>query len=129
MPERRASQLLAAFQTFFREYSEHWLGRFDYAEAGQQLILQAFLQRIVNSAGRVEREYEPGRGRSDLLILWPWRGREAPEPAVDKFVIECKVLHKSLEQSISSRNFPFRFCLPYFSKMERRLSKCNSRDV
>ena len=27
-------RLLAAFQTFFREHSEHWLGRFDYAEAG-----------------------------------------------------------------------------------------------
>ena len=23
--------------TFFREHSEHWLGRFDYAEAGPQL--------------------------------------------------------------------------------------------
>lgn len=93
-------KLLAAFQTFFREHSEHWLGRFDYAEAGPQLILQAFLQRVVNSDGRVEREYGLGRGRTDLLILWPRRGREAPEPAVDKFVIECKVLHKSLEQTV-----------------------------
>ena len=44
-------KLLAAFQVFFREHSEHWLGRFDYAEAGPQLILQAFLQRVVNAAG------------------------------------------------------------------------------
>ena len=93
-------KLLAAFQTFFREHSEHWLGRFDYAEAGPQLILQAFLQRVVNSDGRVEREYGLGRGRTDLLVLWPRRSREAPEPAVDKFVIECKVLHKSLEQTV-----------------------------
>ena len=93
-------KLLAAFQTFFREHSEHWLGRFDYAEAGPQLILQAFLQRVVNSDGRVEREYGLGRGRTDLLILWPRGGREASEPAVDKFVIECKVLHKSLEQTV-----------------------------
>ena len=27
-------RLLGAFQAFFREHSEHWLGRFDYAEAG-----------------------------------------------------------------------------------------------
>ena len=27
-------KLLAAFQAFFRENSEHWLGRFDYREAG-----------------------------------------------------------------------------------------------
>ena len=37
-------KLLAAFQAFFREHSEHWLGRFDYTEAGPQLLLQAFLQ-------------------------------------------------------------------------------------
>lgn len=40
-------RLIRAFQAFFREHSEHWLGRSDYAEAGPQLILQAFLQRIV----------------------------------------------------------------------------------
>ena len=50
-------KLLAAFQTFFREHSEHWIGRFDYAEAGPQLLLQAFLQRIVNGGGRIEREW------------------------------------------------------------------------
>ncbi len=46
-------RLLRAFQAFFREHSEHWLGRFDYAEAGPQLILQVFLQRMVReeSAG------------------------------------------------------------------------------
>ena len=37
--------LLAAFQRFFREHSEHWLERFQYKEAGPQLLLQAFLQR------------------------------------------------------------------------------------
>ncbi|MCP4700755.1 MAG: AAA family ATPase, partial [Gammaproteobacteria bacterium] len=50
-------KLLAAFQQFFREHSEHWLERFDYKEAGPQLLLQAFLQRIVNGGGRIEREY------------------------------------------------------------------------
>ena len=49
--------LLTAFQTFFREHSEHWVTRFQYQEAGPQLLLQAFLQRIVNSGGRIEREY------------------------------------------------------------------------
>ena len=67
-------RLLAAFQEFFRVHSEHWLGRFDYQEAGPQLILQAFLQRVVNGGGRIEREYGLGRGRTDLLILWPEGG-------------------------------------------------------
>ena len=93
-------KLLGAFQAFFREHSEHWLGRFDYAEAGPQLILQAFLQRVVNGGGRIEREYGLGRGRTDLLIVWPRAGTAAPEDGGDKFVIECKVAHKGLERTI-----------------------------
>ena len=95
-------KLLGAFQGFFREHSEHWLGRFDYAEAGPQLLLQAFLQRVVNSGGRIEREYGLGRGRTDLLLLWPRGGeRAAPGAAVDRYVVECKVLHKGLERTIA----------------------------
>ena len=88
-------KLLTAFQTFFREHSEHWVKRFQYQEAGPQLLLQAFLQRIVNSGGRIEREYGLGRKRTDLLIVWPQGERTR------QFVIECKVLHKSLEQTIA----------------------------
>ena len=95
-------KLLGAFQAFFREHSEHWLGRFDYAEAGPQLLLQSFLQRVVNSGGRIEREYGLGRGRTDLLVLWPRGGEGAgPGAEVDRYVVECKVLHKSLERTIA----------------------------
>ena len=92
-------KLLAAFQAYFREHSEHWLGRFDYAEAGPQLLLQAFLHRVVNSGGRIEREYGLGRGRTDLLVIWPGAGG-SPGSADDRFVIECKVRHKSLERTV-----------------------------
>ena len=55
--------LLAAFQEFFREHSEHWVARVDYREAGPQLLLQAFLQRVVNGGGRIRpRAYRPARG-------------------------------------------------------------------
>ena len=84
-------KLLAAFQAFFREHSEHWLGRFDYREAGPQLILQAYLQRIVNGGGRIEREYGLGRGATDLLILWPHK-EGLPSDLWRRFVVECKVL-------------------------------------
>ena len=88
--------LIAAFQEFFREHSEHWVQRFErYHEAGPQLLLQAHLQRIVNGGGRIEREYALGRGRTDLLIVWPQGGRER------RFVVECKVLRKDLERTIS----------------------------
>ena len=89
------TKLLTAFAVFFREHSERWLGRFpDYPEAAPQLILQAYLQRVVNGGGRIEREYGLGRGRTDLLVLWP---REAGQPSDlwERFVIECKVLRDS----------------------------------
>ncbi len=88
-------KLLTAFQEFFREHSESWVERFDYKEAGPQLLMQAFLQRIMNAGGRIEREYGLGRKRTDLLVIWPY-------PAgVQKAVIELKILHKSLEMTIA----------------------------
>ena len=96
------TKLLTAFRTFFAEHAEHWLGRFDnYPEAAPQLILQAYLQRIVNGGGRIEREYGLGRGRTDLLVLWP---REAGQPSDlwERFVIECKVLRDSDRKSLAS---------------------------
>ena len=89
-------KLLTAFQEFFREHAEHWVERFQYKEAGPQLLLQAFLQRIVNSGGRIEREYGLGRMRTDLLVLWP------TSSGVQKAVIELKLLHKSLEQTLAT---------------------------
>jgi len=87
-------KLLTAFQQFFREHSEHWVERFDYKEAGPQLLLQAFLQRVVNAGGRVEREYGLGRRRTDLLVIWPYNGQE------QKAVVELKLLHRSLQATI-----------------------------
>ena len=95
------NKLLGAFRTFFGEHAEHWLGRFsEYPEAGPQLILQAYLHRVVNSGGRIEREYGLGRGRTDLLVLWP---REAGQPSDlwERFVVECKVLRDSDRKSLA----------------------------
>ncbi len=89
------SKLLSAFQQFFREHSEHWVERFQYKEAGPQLLMQAFLQRIVNGGGRIEREYGLGRMRTDLLVIWPYSA------GVQRAVIELKVLHKSLEHTLA----------------------------
>ena len=90
-------KLLARFQEFFREHSESWVERFDYKEAGPHLLLHAFLQRIVNSGGRVEREHGLGRGRADLLIEWPEGER------LRKYVVECKVRHDrwALERTVA----------------------------
>jgi AAA-like domain len=79
-------KLLTAFQQFYREHSEHWLAGMQYREAGPQLLLQAYLQRIVNGGGRIEREYGLGRGRTDLYVTWP----AEPNP-YQREVIEIKV--------------------------------------
>ena len=101
----RVHKLLAAFQAFFREHSEHWVDRFQYKEAGPHLLLQAFLQRIVNSGGRIEREYGLGRMRVDLLVVWPVAGKaDAGPPAepssTQRAAIECKVRRGSLERTL-----------------------------
>jgi hypothetical protein len=87
-------KLLTAFQDFFRNHFESWVDGFDYNEAGPQLLLQAFLQRIVNHGGRVEREYGLGRQRTDLLAIWPYK------KGIQKAVIELKLQYGSLETTI-----------------------------
>lgn len=73
--------LLRAFQAFFAEHSESWLGRFDYHEAGPHLVLMAFLQRVINGGGAIRRELAVASGRVDLAV--EWRGR--------RYAIELKV--------------------------------------
>lgn len=63
-------KLLDAFVDFYRRHSESWLERFQYKEAGHQLLLMAFLQRIINGGGRIEREMAVGNGRTDLTVFW-----------------------------------------------------------
>ncbi|MFM7092429.1 MAG: ATP-binding protein, partial [Bacteroidota bacterium] len=63
-------KLLEAFTDFYRWNSESWIERFQYKEAGHQLLLMAFLQRVINGGGRIEREMATGNGRTDLIICW-----------------------------------------------------------
>jgi hypothetical protein len=63
-------KLMAVWQAFWREDGHLAAEGFGYREAGPHLMLMAFLQRIVNGGGRVEREYGLGRGALDLMIFW-----------------------------------------------------------
>jgi hypothetical protein len=82
-------KLLQAFVDFYRRHSESWIERFQYKEAGHQLLLMAFLQRIINGGGRIEREMAVGNGRTDLAVFW----REQVIP------IELKMHHDQYSQS------------------------------
>jgi len=55
------------------------------SEAAPQLISMAFLQRVVNGGGWIDREYGVGRGRIDLFVRWTWPG------GVQRWAIELKV--------------------------------------
>ncbi len=101
MPDGRldVEKLLESFQGFFRANAEHWVERFDYKEAGPQLLLQAFLHRVVNGGGRIEREYGLGRLRTDLLVIWPL---PLGAPGSEQLsVIELKLLRGDLEKTIA----------------------------
>ncbi|MBR1725601.1 MAG: AAA-like domain-containing protein [Muribaculaceae bacterium] len=91
-------KLLLDFQQFFRQNADSWIGQFDYAEAGPQLLLQAFLQRVVNGGGYIDREYGLGRRRTDLLIRKPLTdGYGGP---IQRVVLELKILRGDLEKTI-----------------------------
>jgi hypothetical protein len=96
-PDHRINtpKLLAAFQQFFREHSDHWMEGFNYREAGPQLLMQAFLQRIINGGGRINREYALGRKRTDLLIEWPLNEAQGFLGPVQRMVLELKLWRKN----------------------------------
>jgi len=98
-PDRHLNmpKLLAAFQQFFREHSDAWAKGFDYHEAAPQLLMQAFLQRIVNGGGRISREYGLGWKRTDLLIEWPLDEAQGFSGPVQRVVIELKLVKKAPE--------------------------------
>lgn len=66
------NKMMRSFQIFYRKHSERWIERFTYREAGPQLLLQAFLQRIVDGGGRISRKYELNREYVTLIISWQY---------------------------------------------------------
>ncbi|QEP41880.1 ATP-binding protein [Ectothiorhodospiraceae bacterium BW-2] len=101
--ERRLDmvKLLHGFRHFFRDNAESWVERFDYKEAGPQLLMQAFLQRIINGGGRINREYALGRRRTDLIIEWPVDETAGFWGEVQRVVVELKLQRGDLEQLLA----------------------------
>jgi hypothetical protein len=64
------AQLLAAFMAFWRQHGEPLMRTTDYPEIAPHLVLLAFLQRVTNSQGIIEREYAIGSGRMDLCVRY-----------------------------------------------------------
>jgi hypothetical protein len=86
--------LLKDFQSFWRENSEIWTTRYkdnfyQYDEAAPHLVIQAFLQRVINGGGYIDREMALGTNRCDICIEWQEQ----------KYPIELKILRN--EKSVS----------------------------
>lgn len=81
----RFATLLEEFRSFWCQHAELYLQRQPYSEAAAQLVFMAFLQRIVNGGGLIDREYGVGRGRIDLCVRWPHPG------GTQRWAVELKV--------------------------------------
>jgi len=64
------AQLLDAFLAFWRRHGQPLLGSAPYHEIAPQLVLMAFLHRVINGGGTLEREYAIGSGRMDLCLCY-----------------------------------------------------------
>jgi AAA domain len=83
-------RLLEEFAAFWRQHSEVLVTGAAYHEAAPQLVIMAYLHRIVNGGGYIDREYGVGRGRIDLLVRWPYQD-EAGKRAWQREAVELKV--------------------------------------
>jgi hypothetical protein len=59
-----------AFIAFWRQHGEPLLNSAAYHEIAPHLVLMAFLHRVVNGGGSLEREYAIGRDRMDLCLRY-----------------------------------------------------------
>jgi hypothetical protein len=83
-------RLLKEFVVFWREHGEVLIRQEGYHEAACQIILMAFLHRLVNGGGCLDREYAAGTKRLDVLVRWPYAGPEG-ERLVQREAMELKV--------------------------------------
>ncbi|MGA1357210.1 MAG: ATP-binding protein, partial [Prochlorothrix sp.] len=68
--ELDTTQLLASFLAFWRQHGEPLFRSTPYPEIAPHLVLMAFLHRVVNGGGTLEREYAIGSGRMDLCLRY-----------------------------------------------------------
>ncbi len=65
-----ADKLLEAFLAFWRQHGQPLQEAAPYAEIAPHLVLMAFLHRVVNAGGTIEREYAIGTRRMDVCVRY-----------------------------------------------------------
>ena len=63
-------RLLQAFLEFWRQHGQPLLKSVHYHEIAPHIVLMAFLHRVVNGGGTLDREYAIGSGRIDLCLRY-----------------------------------------------------------
>jgi len=97
--------LLSGFVGFWRQHGEVLAKGMGYQEAAPHLVLMAWLHKIVNGGGFIEREIGIGTERIDLLVRWPYTDANG-EPAMQSEAFEIKATRDrdkgkfSIEKSI-----------------------------
>jgi len=64
------AKLLDAFLKFWRQHGQPLLKSVHYHEIAPHIVLMAFLHRVVNSGGSLEREYAIGTRRMDVCVRY-----------------------------------------------------------
>ncbi|TDD05231.1 hypothetical protein E1292_17310 [Nonomuraea deserti] len=77
-----------------REHGEMLIRQEGYHEAARQIILMAFVHRLVNGGGHLDREYAAGTKRLDVLVSWPYTGPDG-ERLMRREAMELKVWRSS----------------------------------
>jgi hypothetical protein len=65
-----ADKLLEAFLSFWRQHGQPLLKSVHYHEIAPHIVLMAFLHRVVNGGGSLEREYAIGTRRMDVCVRY-----------------------------------------------------------
>lgn len=60
-------KLLIRFTQWYQENSCNWFTQF---ESGPHMLLMAFLDRLVNGGGDIQREFALGSRKADLVVFW-----------------------------------------------------------
>jgi len=85
--------LLTLFKDFWNDNSGIWASHIaGYQEAAPQLITQAFLQRVANGNGFINREYGVSRKRTDLMLKWSYSVND--QIRYQKVIMELKVINE-----------------------------------
>jgi hypothetical protein len=84
------------FRAFWCENAEAFLARAPYSEAAAQLVFMAFLHKVVNGGGFIDRELAVGSGRIDLCVRWP------SAVGVERWAVELKVWREGRADPLSS---------------------------